>query len=101
MKHSISIIGLATLAAMFLAPPAAVANEVTSAEVHMVTTWAQSIDKNQDHQLSKAEVLALVERAFASADTKKAGKLDMKQTAIMLREFDPRAVGVRPTLPRP
>ena len=92
MKHSISIIGLATLAAMFPATPAAVA---------MVTTWAQSIDKNQDHQLSKAEVLALVERAFASADTKKAGKLDMKQTAIMLREFDPRAVGVRPTLPRP
>jgi hypothetical protein len=42
-----------------------------------------------------------IERAFSAADTRKAGKLDMKQTAVMLREFDPRAVGVRPTLPRP
>jgi hypothetical protein len=64
----------------------------------MVTNWAQSIDKDQDHLLSKAEVPALVERAFAAADAGKTGKLEMKQVALMLREFDPGAVGVRPTL---
>jgi len=101
MKHSISSVGLAALAALFVASPAAAANDVTNGEEDMVTKWAQRLDMNQDHLISKAEVLALVERAFAAADTRKAGKLDMKQTAVMLREFDPRAVGVRPTLPRP
>ncbi len=101
MKLYIPILGSALAAALLFTATQAVAGGVTAAEEEMVTKWAQGIDKDQDHLLSKAEVLALVERAFAAADTKKAGKLDMKQVAVMLREFDPRAVGVRPTLTRP
>lgn len=61
----------------------------------MATKWAEGVDMDKDHLVSRAEVLAIVEKAFAAADAKKMGKLDMKQLAVMLREFDPRAVGVR------
>jgi len=101
MKSSIPIQACVLLAAIPFAATHAAAGDVTAAEEAMVTKWAQSADKDQDHLLSKAEVLALVERAFAATDTKKAGKLDMKQVASMLREFDPRAEGVRPQLAKP
>jgi hypothetical protein len=101
MKIYFSILGSALAAAALCTATQATAGEVTAADEAMVTKWAQGVDKDQDHLLSKAEVLALVERAFAAADARKTGKLDMKQVAVMLREFDPRAVGVRPTLPKP
>ena len=102
MNRSISYRGLAATASLFLLTSAHAAdNEVSAAEEKMATQWAQSVDTNKDHLVSRAEVLAIVERAFAAADAKKTGNLDMKQLAKMLREFDPRAVGVRSTLAKP
>ena len=88
MTPSISKLALAALAS--LACVAAQADEVSAAEEAMATKWAEGVDMDRDHLVSRAEVLAIVEKAFAAADRKKTGKLDMKQLATMLREFDPR-----------
>jgi hypothetical protein len=81
-------------AAVHAAPP-------SSAEVDLATRWSQAIDSDKDRLLSKAEVIALVEKAFADADAKKSGKLDMKRVAMMFREFDPRANAVKPSSAKP
>ncbi len=102
MNHSTSRWGLAATATLFLLTSAhAAGNEVSAAEEKMATQWAQSVDTDKDHLVSKAEVMAICERAFAAADNKKAGTLDMKQLAMMLRDFDPRADAVRPAKPKP
>ena len=95
MKAFIPTLGLATLATMLLIAVPVMAAEVTAAEEGMATKWAQNVDTDKDHLVSKSEVIAIVEKAFAAADAKKTGKLDMKQLAVMLREFDPRATGER------
>jgi hypothetical protein len=92
---------LAALATACCLPASLHAAEPSAAEVDLATRWAQAGDSDKDHLLSKAEVLALVEKAFADADARKAGKLDMKQVAMMLREFDPRASGVKPSGNKP
>lgn len=92
-QHRVLLAALAL--ASFCAAPAWAA-DVSAEELDRATRWAQGGDLDKDHQLSKAEVLALIDKAFADADTRKTGKLDMKQVAMMLREFDPRASSVRP-----
>lgn len=92
-QHPVLLAAL-TLASVFAVP--AQAADVSVEELDRATRWAQGGDVDKDHHLSKAEVLALIDKAFADADKRKAGKLDMKQVAMMLREFDPRANSVRP-----
>lgn len=76
-------------------------NEVSAAEEDMATKWAEGVDMDEDHLVSRAEVLAIVEKVFAAAAHKKMGKLDMKQPAVMLREFDPGAAGARSVVAKP
>ena len=95
-----ALIAVLTIATGFAAT-ASFAAEVSAADLKMASQWAQGGDTDKDHMLSKAEVLALVEKAFANADSNKSGKLDMKQVAMMLREFDPRAASVRPASAKP
>jgi hypothetical protein len=92
---------LAVLALACCSPAAVYAADVNAAELDLATRWSKAVDSDKDQLLSKAEVIALVEKAFADADAKKAGKLDMKQVAMMLREFDPRANAVKPPSAKP
>ena len=91
----------AIVASIVCAAAQAAPNEVSAADEAMATNWAEGVDMDKDHMVSRAEVLAIVEKAFAAADQNKTGKLDMKQLAMMLREFDPRAAGVRSSAAKP
>jgi hypothetical protein len=91
---AVAVVSFSSAAAVHAAAP-------STTEVDLATRWSQAIDSDKDHLLSKAEVIALVEKAFADADARKSGKLDMKQVAMMLREFDPRANAVKPSSAKP
>ena len=45
------------------------------------------MDKDKDGMMSKSEMLAHMEKMFDKMDTKKAGKLDKKQSEIFLEQF--------------
>ena len=43
---------------------------------------------DHDGMMSKAEMLAHMEKMFDKMDTKKTGKLDKKQTELFLKQFN-------------
>ena len=49
--------------------------------------FMKSCDMDHDGMMSKAEMLAHMEKMFDKMDTKKAGKLDKKQTEQFLKQF--------------
>ena len=49
--------------------------------------FMKSCDMNHDGMMSKAEMLAHMEKMFDKMDTKKTGKLDKKQSEAFLKQF--------------
>ncbi len=50
--------------------------------------FMKECDMDHDGMMSKAEMLAHMEKMFDKMDTKKTGKLNKKQTEIFLKEFN-------------
>ncbi len=49
--------------------------------------FVKMCEKSPDGKVTKAEVMAVVEKAFDKHDTRKEGKLDKKQTEIFLKNL--------------
>ena len=49
--------------------------------------FMKSCDMDKDGMMSKAEMVAHMEKMFDKMDTKKAGKLDKKQTEFFLKQL--------------
>ena len=49
--------------------------------------FMKSCDMDHDGMMSKAEMLAHMEKMFDKMDTKKTGKLDKKQSEAFLKQF--------------
>lgn len=49
--------------------------------------FMKSCDMDHDGMMSKAEMLAHMEKMFDKMDTRKSGKLDKKQTEEFLKQF--------------
>ncbi len=50
--------------------------------------FMKECDMDHDGMMSKAEMLAHMEKMFDKMDTKKTGKLDKKQTELFLKQFN-------------
>ena len=50
--------------------------------------FMKSCDMDKDGMMSKAEMLAHMEKMFDKMDTKKTGKLDKKQSELFLKQFN-------------
>ena len=49
--------------------------------------FMKECDMDHDGMMSKAEMLAHMEKMFDKMDTKKSGKLDKKQSELFLKQF--------------
>ena len=74
------------VAVSLMAAPAVFAAESTH-KMNM-DAFMKSCDMDKDGMMSKAEMLAHMEKMFDKMDTKKAGKLDKKQTEQFLNQFN-------------
>ena len=54
---------------------------------HDMDAFMKSCDMDHDGMVTKAEMLAHMEKMFDKMDSKKTGKLDKKQTEIFLKQF--------------
>ena len=72
-------------AASLLIAPAAFA--VDKSHKMNMDEFMKSCDMDKDGMMSKAEMLAHMEKMFDKMDTKKTGKLDKKQSEIFLKQF--------------
>ena len=82
----------AMIAVSLLAAPAVFAAEAAKkANMHEVMVnphqFMQACDMNHDEMMTKAEMLAHMEKMFDRVDVKKTGKLDKQQTAEFLRQL--------------
>ncbi len=82
MRSLTKLAAAAALGAAFVAAPAAYAREDMDAD-----KFVKMCDGDKDGMVSKAEVMKMVEKMFDKHDTKKAGKLDKKQTENFLKEL--------------
>ncbi len=85
-------LGGAMIAVSLLAAPAVFAAETAKkANMHEVMAnphqFMQACDMNHDDMMTKAEMLAHMEKMFDRVDVKKTGKLDKVQTAEFLRKL--------------
>ncbi|MGL4573159.1 MAG: hypothetical protein ACRCV9_00040 [Burkholderiaceae bacterium] len=55
--------------------------------------WAEMCDANKDGMVSKAEMMKMLEKAWAKADPKNTGRLDKKQVMMFMKEFQDPALG--------
>jgi hypothetical protein len=80
-----NVLASAMAAASLVAAPALFAAE----PAHKMTMdhFMKECDMDHDGMMSKAEMLAHMEKMFDKMDTKKAGKLDKKQTELFLKQF--------------
>ena len=75
----------AMVAASLMAAPAVFAADATM-KANM-DEFMKSCDMDHDGMMSKAEMMKHMEKMFDKMDTKKAGKLDKKQTEFFLKQF--------------
>ena len=54
---------------------------------HDMDAFMKSCDMDHDGMVSKAEMIAHMEKMFDKMDSKKTGKLDKKQTEFFLKQF--------------
>ena len=80
IARSLAIASLAASSAVFL-PAAHATNDVNP------NAFVKQCDADKDGMVSKAEVMKHAERMFDQMDTKKMGKLDMKQVEAFLKAF--------------
>jgi hypothetical protein len=69
------------------------AAESTVVEEKRAGILAAACDTDKDGMVSKAEMMAYVEKAFNKADSDKRGMLDRKQLGVFIATFDPGKVG--------
>lgn len=72
-------------AVSLLAAPAVFAADSTH-KMNM-DEFMKSCDMDHDGMISKAEMMAHMEKMFDKMDTKKTGKLDKKQSELFLKQF--------------
>lgn len=82
----------AMVAVSLLAAPAVFAAETAAkANMHQLMVnphdFMKACDMNHDEMMTKAEMLAHMEKMFDRIDVKKTGKLDKLQTATFLRQL--------------
>ena len=75
------------VAVSLMAAPAVFAAETTHKMMNM-DEFMKTCDMDHDGMMSKAEMLAHMEKMFDKIDTKKTGKLDKKQTEQFLKQFN-------------
>jgi hypothetical protein len=83
----------ATAASLLLATQVARADDPTELYEKRAAKWAEMCDNNKDGMVSKAEMMKMVEKAWAKADPKATGRLDKKQVMMFLKEFQDPALG--------
>ena len=74
------------VAVSLMAAPAVFAAEPNHKMMNM-DEFMKSCDMDHDGMMSKAEMLAHMEKMFDKMDTKKTGKLDKKQTEDFLKKL--------------
>jgi hypothetical protein len=80
------------VAVSLLVSPVALATEhmkkgATGTIRHDMDAFMKSCDMDHDGMVTKAEMLAHMEKMFDKMDTKKTGKLDKKQTEFFLKQL--------------
>ena len=83
MRTFTKALAVAAALACTMGIPAAYADNDMRDAKHFVTMC----DKDKDGMVSKAEVMAMVEKMFDKHDPKKSGKLDMKQVDTFLKDL--------------
>ena len=87
----INMLANSMVAVSLMAAPAAFAEDhpgkMKMGKVNM-DEFMKSCDMDKDGMMSKAEMLAHMEKMFDKMDTKKTGKLDKKQTERFLKQFN-------------
>ena len=82
----INMLASSMVAASLLATPAVFAADPPH-KMNM-DEFMKTCDMDHDGMMSKAEMVAHMEKMFDKMDTKKTGKLDKKQTELFLKEFN-------------
>lgn len=79
----------ALCAALVAAPALAADNKAKgmAGEAMDADLFVKMCDTDKDGMVSKAEMMKMVEKAWAKADGKKAGKIDRKQAEFFLQEL--------------
>lgn len=80
IARTLAIASLAASSAFFL-PVAQAGNDVNP------NAFVKQCDTDKDGMVSKAEMMKMAEKMFDQMDTKKTGKLDMKQVEAFLKAF--------------
>ena len=80
-----NILANSLVAVSLMAAPAVFAADKTH-KMNM-DEFMKSCDMDHDGMMSKAEMVAHMEKMFDKMDTKKSGKLDKKQSEIFLKQF--------------
>ena len=87
----INLLANSMVAVSLMAAPAAFAEDqpgkMKMGKVNM-DEFMKSCDMDKDGMMSKAEMLAHMEKMFDKMDTKKTGKLDKTQTELFLKQFN-------------
>ena len=81
----LNTIASSMVAVSLMAAPAVFAADSTH-KMNM-DEFMKSCDMDKDGMVSKAEMMAHMEKMFDKMDTKKSGKLDKKQSELFLKQF--------------
>lgn len=84
---------LAAAAASLLLSLPAYAAEATAVDEKRSAQLHALCDADKDGMVSKAELMAHVEKAWNKADSAKKGMLDKKQVGLFMANFDPGKIG--------
>jgi Ca2+-binding EF-hand superfamily protein len=92
IRYSKAVLAAAAASLLF-ATQIARADDPTELLEKKAAKWAEMCDTNKDGMVSKAEMMKMVEKAWAKADPKNAGRLDKKQVMMFMKEFQDPALG--------
>jgi hypothetical protein len=91
MRNLTKALTIAALSAAIFATPGALAQKSDAkgmaGEAMNADHFVKMCDTDKDGMVSKAEMMKMVEKAWAKADAKKAGKIDKKQAEFFLQEL--------------
>lgn len=85
MRNMTKTLGIAALSIAFAATPAAA--QQSKGETMDADHFVKMCDADKDGMVSKAEMMKMVEKAWAKADSKKAGKIDKASAEAFLKEL--------------
>ena len=85
MRNLTKALGIAALSVAFAATPALA--QQSKGETMDADHFVKMCDTDKDGMVSKAEMMKMVEKAWAKADSKKTGKIDKNQAELFLKEL--------------